>query len=395
MPATNTKKRQRSKTEYPGLYRVSSSLQFPDGSWLVRFRDAEGHTLRRSFATKQRAVEFWKTVPRGRGRRSALVDVQAGETLLADVAEEWFSAEQEHWRPKTAAGYRAILDKHILPALGDRQIGAIRARDIEAFRDGLGKVQLGTRRNIMRVLSPIFDRAVRHDMIPANPVKTIRRERRKGTRKEMLFLSAEQVRVLAEEIGPELGTLIDFAAYSGMRFGEIAALKVRNVDLLHRQVKVIESVSDVNGEQVPVRPKSDKTRTIKLAAHLRESLEEQMAGLSPDAFVFGPHDAPMRHTAFYQRHFKPAVRRALPEELHDLRFHDLRHTCASLLIHANVNPKAISDHLGHSGIQITLDLYGHLYPEAREAVGKALDQIYEEAPKPVKGKVVKLREANR
>src|SRR6266540_3335990 len=84
----------------------------------------------------------------------------------------------------------------------------------------------------------------------------------------------------------------------------------------------------------------------------------------------------MRHNLFCRRHFKTAVKRALPAAKHGLRFHDLRHTCASLLIAAGVHAKAIQERLGHSSIQITMDRYGHLMESAYASVSDALDAAH-------------------
>lgn len=86
---------------------------------------------------------------------------------------------------------------------------------------------------------------------------------------------------------------------------------------------------------------------------------------------------PIRHDNFYKRHFKPAVKAALPAEKHRLRFHDLRHTCAAMLIAQGNHPKAIQDHLGHKDIQATFNVYGHLLPSVHEALSASLDAAYE------------------
>jgi integrase len=92
----------------------------------------------------------------------------------------------------------------------------------------------------------------------------------------------------------------------------------------------------------------------------------------PDGFVFtAPRGGPLRHNNFYQRIFCPALARAgLPAQV---RFHDLRHTCAALLIAQGAHPKAIQAHLGHSSIQVTMDRYGHLFPDALEQLADRLD----------------------
>jgi integrase len=123
-----------------------------------------------------------------------------------------------------------------------------------------------------------------------------------------------------------------------------------------------------------------------LAAHLKGR------DTSPEALVFtGPAGGPIRHNNLYRRHFKPAVRRlaarsadgpqgAFPE---GLRFHDLRHTCAALLIAEGAHPRAIMERLGHSSITVTLNTYGHLFPAIDEALSDRLDAVFEASRPPV------------
>jgi integrase len=121
---------------------------------------------------------------------------------------------------------------------------------------------------------------------------------------------------------------------------------------------------------------------------LRDLLGEHLAMYgSPGGFVFtSAEGTPLRRT-FYRRHYKPAVRRAgLPE---DLRFHDLRHTCAALLIAQGAHPKEIQERLGHSTIRLTFDRYGHLLPSLDDRLREGLDRLWEEATHPV-GALVSL-----
>jgi integrase len=168
----------------------------------------------------------------------------------------------------------------------------------------------------------------------------------------MRFLTAEQVEDLADTISTaepkaaghgasphwrtdllEYGLLIRFAAYTGLRAGEIGALRAGRLDFLRSTVEVAESATEVNGELVYGPTKNYHRRSVPLPPFLRDDL----AGLlrsgphDPDSFVFtAPEGGPLRHNNFYRRHFKPAVVRAgLPDEL---RFHDLRHSFAGFLI---------------------------------------------------------------
>lgn len=135
--------------------------------------------------------------------------------------------------------------------------------------------------------------------------------------------------------------------------------------------------------------KTHSQRAVSLPKFLREILDEHLSSPllssgsapSPEDLVFpSATGLPMRHKLFYRRHSKPAVRRALPGKA-GLRFHDLRHTGASLLIAQGVHAKAIQERLGHSSIQITMDRYGHLMPSAYGDVANALDVAYN-APSP-------------
>ena len=115
-----------------------------------------------------------------------------------------------------------------------------------------------------------------------------------------------------------------------------------------------------------------------LAAELAMHAGERR--LDRDSHVFvSPDGGPIRHRTFYRRLIKPAVQAVFPPELHGLRFHDLRHTCAAILIDRGAHPKEMAEWLGHASVQITLDRYGHLMPHMRERLSARLDEAYVEA----------------
>jgi integrase len=139
-----------------------------------------------------------------------------------------------------------------------------------------------------------------------------------------------------------------------------------------------ESLAEVNGTMIFGPTKNYARRTVRLPRFLSEQLGAHLADRAhePDDLVFtGARNTPLRHNLFYARHFKPAVRAAgLPERF---RFHDLRHTCAALLIAQGAHPKAIMERLGHSSIQVTLDRYGRLLPTLDEALADGLEATYQ------------------
>ena len=112
----------------------------------------------------------------------------------------------------------------------------------------------------------------------------------------------------------------------------------------------------------------------RLRAHLGDRL------LDREALVFTePNGTPLKFGSFYSQRFKPAVRAVLPEHLHGLRFHDLRHTYASLLVEQGAHPKEMAELMGHSSVQITLDRYSHVMPRMTSALADRMDSAYRNA----------------
>jgi integrase len=217
----------------------------------------------------------------------------------------------------------------------------------------------------------------------------------RARRKEPVFLTAEEVGALADAITPHYRILVHMAAYTGLRAGEIHGLRRCDVDVLRGVIHVRQALKDVGGHQHFGPTKTHDSRTVSLPAFLRAMLNDHLAALppgTPEALVFPSQTGkPLRHDLFYARHFKPAVRKALPADKHGLRFHDLRHTCASLSIAAGAHPKLISARLGHSSIQITMDRYGHLYDSAEEALAESLDAAFVAAGESAASNVVGIR----
>jgi integrase len=348
--------------------------------------DANGKPKQRSrtFATQAEARQFIRAVE-GDKVRGSYIPPDLAKTPFAEVARRWFGAKEREWTPKTRAGYESILRK-LIDEFGARPIGGVEAGAVEEFL-GAQDLAAGTRRNILRVLSPIMQHAVKLRMIPRNPVLEVDKPKLSRDRRprEAAFLTPFEVRGLAQEIGEPYDLVIYFAAYTGARAGEIGALRVRHLDLPNRRVRIEESVSDVNGHLHSGKPKNGRWRDVGLTTYLVNRLDEHVAGRRPSDFVFtDSRGGQLRHGNFYARSFRPAVARLVAQgvwspDKGDFRFHELRHTCASVLIHLGVHPKAVSEWLGHSSISITMDRYGHLYRDHQEAILTKLDGVFEDA----------------
>ena len=229
-------------------------------------------------------------------------------------AEQWFETTA-HLKPKTRVEYASNLRNHVLPFFGDKPVGAIDSLGVRQFVSALRAdgLEHGTVKKAKAVLSMVLGAAAEAGAIKANPCANIRIGR--AARREMVFLTADEVEALATAIVEPYGTLVRFAAYTGLRAGEIAALRVGRLDMLRRRVEVAESLSIVPGQGLVFGPtKNYQRRTVPVPAFLADELAEYLASCgSPgrDSLVFtSQQGAPLRQHHFYWRYFKPAVQRA-------------------------------------------------------------------------------------
>ena len=325
-----------------------------------------------------------------RKARGEWIDPELGKTPLSEWVERW-RGTTVHLKPKTRAGYESLLKTLILPELGRarlEEIDPLWVREWVAALVGRG-LSASRVRQAYRLLGTIMRAAVESGYVARSACVSVRLPRL--PQREMLFLSAEQVRTLAEAAG-EYRTLIYVLAYGGVRWGEAAAIRRRRCDLLRGRIEVSESLAEVGAALHFGPTKTHQARTMTLPQFLRTMLNRHLQGVpaDPGALVFtAPGGGPLRLTNFRRRVWVPALRAAKLSER--VRIHDLRHTCASLLIAQGEHPKAIQEHLGHSSIQVTIDRYGHLFPDQQEHLAEALESTYQAAAKDRRGRPSHLR----
>jgi integrase len=226
-------------------------------------------------------------------------------------------------------------------------------------------------------LNKLFRYAQRHDLVAKNPCTGT--ELPRSDVQEMHCLSPTQVEVLATELDafPPYGLLVRFAAYTGLRAGELAGLQVRDVNLLQKFVRVERTLQRTKGGWSLASPKSDRsTRTVPLrdalVADLAAYLDTHPRRSEPNAPLWpgrvrGGHgesksaleyQRPFDHQSFYRYYFKPALQRAgLPA----IRFHDVRHSYASIMAAAGVDIYKVSRWMGHASVSTTDSIYTHLF----------------------------------
>jgi integrase len=230
-------------------------------------------------------------------------------------------------------------------------------------------------------------RAEHKGYVPRNVCRAVVRPR--VQRKPFAVLTAEQAQALLDAAkGDRLYARYVLALTTGMRQGELLGLRWRDVDLDAATVAVQRSVSEVNGKLHHNEPKTTSgRRSIALSALAVQALRSHRAAMlaegytAPDRPVFcDTVGGWMRKQNLVRRSFKPLLTAA---KLPTIRFHDLRHSAATLLLAENVHPKIVQERLGHSTIAVTLDTYSHVSPSMQRAAADKLDSIFP-APAPAK-----------
>jgi integrase len=268
--------------------------------------------------------------------------------------------------------YRQLLDYQILPTFEKATLAGVDMLLVREWLAALVEAELSPSRirNAHQVLSQVLTTAVEANRLARNPAKGVRLPR--IVRRDMHFLTAGQVEQLAAAITAPFPLLVRFGAYTGLRAGELAALRVGRLDLLRGTCEVVESATEVDNKLVWGVTKTYERRTVRLPRFLCEQVGAYLADRphAPNDLVFTMlQGGPLREPKFAERYFKPAARAArLPATL---RVHDLRHTCASI--------KAVQHHLGHKSASITLDRYGHLFPEELDHLADRLDRLHAQA----------------
>lgn len=332
-------------------------------------------------------------------------EVEAGEyiapqkTTLAVFAEHWKEKyADKKLALKTIKLYSMYLDKRILPVLGHMKLEDIKPLHIVDFLHGLerkdgksGSLSAETIQVHHKVLSSIFSLAVQLNMIKSNPVARV--EKPKVTSKEVMPYDEREVRELFTALQDEpyhWRMMVILAVTTGLRRGELLGLEWKHVNLEAGTIDVSQSLTfSLKGEIVVKGPKTKKSnRKVSLPGSVLEELKDYqryrikeldaIRGLWQGGdynFVFSHADGrPFHHERPYAWFRNFAKRHGL----RGIRFHDLRHTAATLLINQGVHAKLISERLGHSSIVTTMNVYGHALRSADQAAADKLDYLFQD-----------------
>jgi integrase len=363
--------------------------KLPSGSWRGQVALPGPGRERRSFTSRDKdAVELWLR-EQSRALRAG-EDVDTVRTRLVDHLQDWLTEVGPTVRPTTLRGYRIHVDLWITPSIGDVPITDLTARHIRLVRDKvLAKGRSPrTAAGVLLTLRMALRHAVDDGLISRNVAEAVRPPR--STRAAIHATSADEARaILAAFERHRLGPLVTVAIGTGLRLGELLGLRWADID--HGRLRVTGSVRPVPRDEgkgiVLVRSVEAKTRrslrTLELAPFVLAALEDQRraqaaAGiLSPYVFTTtGRREHageavfmdPKNVTLSFQSHLKAS-------KLPTMRFHDLRHAYATLMLSAGVPLRVISESLGHTSIATTAGVYAHVLPDLQRDAAERLQAV--------------------
>jgi integrase len=367
------------RDDHGNTHTVPSANHGRGKRWRARYVDSNGREVAKGFGRKVDAQK-WLDAITSTIVTGTYIAPGAGGVTVGELYKQWVGTFG-HLKATTKAARESAWITHVSDTWAAAPVGEVRTSAVRTWINELASQgsSAPTIETALGVLRMILGLAVEDRRIANNPCNDVKAPRREHARRA--YLTHQQVNDLAAAMARD-GLVVRFLAYTGLRYGEMAALAVADFDMLRRRVQVRRSVTEVKGKLEWSTPKSHERRSVPFPRFLTDDLARRMAGKGRDDLVFAaPGGGVLRIATFRTRVFNPAVAklRGIDEDGNPTTdwprptMHDLRHTAASLAISAGANVKAVQTMLGHKSAALTLDTYADLFPDDLEAVADALD----------------------
>jgi integrase len=341
----------------------------------------------------RRLTKYTKTQSEARTwLKATLNQVDNGITFLGaqmelgKYLEQWLVTLKTSVRPKTYEQYRQIVTGFIIPILGRIKLKDVRPDHIQSLYNN--KLKSGTSNRTVRMIHSVLHvslaQALKMGLIGRNPADAVTRP--KLIKKEMKTLTDTQVQTLLLAVrGTRYEALYLLAVTTGIRQGELLGLRWADLDWVTRHLSVQRQLQRLSGQgMVFSEPKSASGRRVialgsatieKLREHYKHQLLERLAAGErwiENDLIFPTIIGTPSEGSNLIRNFKSLLRAC---NLPNIRFHDLRHTAATLMLQQGIHPKVVQERLGHSQISMTLDTYSHVLPNMQEEAAQKIDEL--------------------
>jgi len=360
-----------------------------DGRWQGRYtaHDGDGRPLRRAVYGKTRREAEDRLIDALRARNhQAIMYTRGRGPTVASYLEGWLTGAAVRCRPRTVERYRGLLQQHVIPALGTVPIARLEVRQVNALL--AAKLAEGhaprSVHHLRAVLRAALSAAVREGVLTRN-VAALADPPRVPEREPTILTASQARRLIAATATERDGQLWVLALATGARQGELLGLRWDDYDPQSSELRIARTLQRVRGAWVIGEPKTTRShRTLLLPPVAITALAQQRAQQLTERLAAGPEwqdgdglifttatGSPREGTHVTKVFQRTCIAMGLPR----IRFHDLRHTTATVLAAAGIPVRDVQDQLGHSTVLTTLGTYIHVVPEARRAVADALDAV--------------------
>ena len=361
---------------------MGNVFQRSDGKWIGRVelpKDKNGERQRKEFngitslSDKKQEKELWSRVNALQYEIDNNIYANESNATLEQYLAEWHKVYTVGLQETTRQLYKMYMDKHIIPQLGDLKIKKIMPIQLQEFYNL--KVETLSGKSVGKLhsfLNMTLKAAIKNRIIKYNPCDGVDKPKsKKYTPKIYSEENFNQLLSITKGTFDEVCILL--AGVCGLRRGEIFGLRLRDIDFKECKLSIIETMVRFDGEWIIKDPKSETSkRKIKIPEFVISVIKEYLTTLKtvPER-ICGQYKP-----SSYSHHFKALLS---DNELPHIRFHDLRHFCATLMMKYGVPDKIASQRLGHSQVQITREIYQHVLPAMDDEASNVIEGIFKKA----------------
>jgi integrase len=310
--------------------------------------------------------------------------IEPSKMTYQEYTEQWFGTKKHSICSQSVKVYENCLRKRIIPKLGQYRLSRVTTILIQSFIDSLKEEGLSdsTIKKYLEIIRNSLEYAIDFNLLSTNPAIKVKLP--KSNKKEMKVWSQEEANGFLKKAKDDPCFIVfQLALSTGMRQGEILGLRWKDINIEKGMLYIQQTLSQDGKTFIAGAKTKSSIRAINLSSSTIKYLRERRINIAKDKLRYGPlyndndligctqHGTPL-NPANIRRSFNRIIKQA---DLPKIRFHDLRHTHATLLLAQGVNVKVISERLGHSNIKVTLDTYSHVLPTMQEEVARKLDEI--------------------
>lgn len=318
---------------------------------------------KRGFETKREALEY--------ERQKKLNNNRNMNMKLSDFVDIYFDDKQNELKDRTIKNKRYMMEQHIIPYFGNQKINEITASQIIQWQNemqtkGFSEAYL---RMIQNQLTCLFSHASRIYDLTTNPCKKVKRMGSFDVR-SLNFWTVEEYQKFIQTIeqGTRYYIIFEILFWTGCRIGELLALTKKDIDFEKNQINITKTYYRTNGQDIITEPKTKQSiRTVEIPEFLKQEIKcfiDRHYDMPDDERIFPIVQEAVQHKM--KRHIEKAG-------VKKIRTHDLRHSHVAYLINKGVDPILIKERVGHKDIRITLNTYGHLYPNQQKKIADLID----------------------